>query len=84
MSTITPTQPISSPIGRSAPPLADVYRMDIDEFERGADLLNAERVELIDGFIVDRSRTPFDSARSRWHDDFGPYTRWPAVDPAGP
>ncbi len=28
--------------------------MDIDEFERVADLLKAERVELIDGFIVER------------------------------
>jgi Uma2 family endonuclease len=31
-----------------------MYRMDIDEFERIADLLKAERVELIDGFIVER------------------------------
>ena len=28
--------------------------MDIDEFERIADLLKAERVELIDGLIVER------------------------------
>ncbi len=54
MSTITPTQPIRSPAGPGAPPFADVYRMDIDEFERVADLLKAERVELIDGFIVER------------------------------
>jgi Uma2 family endonuclease len=55
MSTITPTQPISSSgRGPASPPLADVYRMDIDEFDRVADLLKAERVELIDGFIVER------------------------------
>jgi hypothetical protein len=30
--------------------------MDIDEFERVADLLKAERVELIDGFIVERDK----------------------------
>jgi Uma2 family endonuclease len=54
MSTITPMQPISSPARPAEPPLADVYRMDIDEFERVADLLKAERVELIDGFIVER------------------------------
>ena len=54
MSTSMPTQPLMSPAGPAAPPLADVYRMDIDEFERVADLLKAERVELIDGFIVER------------------------------
>jgi hypothetical protein len=54
MSTITPTRPITSPTGPAAPPFADVYRMDIDEFERVADFLKAERVELIDGFIVER------------------------------
>jgi len=54
MSTITPTQPITRPVDPGAPPLADVYRMDIDEFERVADLLKAERVELIDGLIVER------------------------------
>jgi Uma2 family endonuclease len=54
MSTITPTQPIPPSAGPPAPPLANVYRMDIDEFERIADFLKAERVELIDGFIVER------------------------------
>jgi len=54
MSTIAPTQPITSPAGPAAPPFADVYRLDIDEFERIADFLKAERVELIDGFIVER------------------------------
>jgi Uma2 family endonuclease len=54
MSTITPTRPITSPADPAAPPFADMYRMDIDEFERVADLLKAERVELIDGFIVER------------------------------
>jgi hypothetical protein len=55
MSTITPTQPIILPMGgRTAPQLADVYRMDIDEFERITDLLDAERLELIDGLIVER------------------------------
>ena len=51
MSTIMPTPPIAWPAG---PAFADVYRMDVDEFERVADLLKAERVELIDGFIVER------------------------------
>jgi hypothetical protein len=54
MSTITPTRPITSPAGPAAPPFADMYRMDIDEFERVVDLLKSERVELIDGFIVER------------------------------
>lgn len=45
------THPMTSP---AAPALANLYRMDIDEFERVADLLKAERVELIDGFIVER------------------------------
>jgi Uma2 family endonuclease len=54
MSTVAPTPPITSPAAPAAPPVADVYRMDIDEFERVADLLKAERVELIDGFIVER------------------------------
>jgi hypothetical protein len=51
MATLTPTQPLTSP---AAPPLTDVYRMDIEEFERVADFLKAERVELIDGLIVER------------------------------
>jgi hypothetical protein len=54
MSTSMTTQPVTSPAGPAAPPFADVYRMDIDDFERVADLLKAERVELIDGFIVER------------------------------
>jgi Uma2 family endonuclease len=54
MSTVAPTPPIASIARSAAPPFADVYRMDIDEFERIADLLKAERVELIDGFIVER------------------------------
>jgi Uma2 family endonuclease len=45
------THPMTSP---AAPPLTKLYRMDIDEFERIADFLKAERVELIDGFIVER------------------------------
>jgi Uma2 family endonuclease len=54
MSTITPIQPIASLAASAAPPLADVYRLDIDEFERIGDFLKVERVELIDGFIVER------------------------------
>ena len=54
MSTVAPTPPLASPTGPAAPPFADVYRIDIDEGQRIADLLKAERVELIDGFIVER------------------------------
>src|SRR5580658_6514671 len=36
------------------PPLARVYRMGVDEFEQIENLLKAERVELIDGLIVER------------------------------
>jgi Uma2 family endonuclease len=54
VSTIASPHPVASPPGPAAPALADVYRMDIDEFERIAGLLKAERVELIDGFIVQR------------------------------
>jgi Uma2 family endonuclease len=52
MSTMTPTQPIALPA--SPYPVADVYRMNIDEFERIADSLDVERVELIDGILVER------------------------------
>ena len=48
ISTMTPTQPIA------VPPVADVYRMNIDEFERIAGYLDVERVELIDGILVER------------------------------
>jgi Uma2 family endonuclease len=52
MSTITPPQPIALP---AIPfPVAGVYRMNIDEFERIADSLDVERVELIDGILVER------------------------------
>jgi hypothetical protein len=56
MSTITrPAMP--SPAAGQGPaslPIASVYRMDIDEFERIAGFLKAERVELIDGLIVEK------------------------------
>jgi DNA invertase Pin-like site-specific DNA recombinase len=44
MPTITPTQTISASAGTAAPPLADVYRMDIDEFN-GIDLSTLEWFE---------------------------------------
>ena len=51
MSTNTSAQSLPSP-----PPLASpaVYRMSVDEFERVADLLVNDQVELIDGYIVAR------------------------------
>jgi Uma2 family endonuclease len=52
MPTMTPTQPIALPAGPY--PIADVYRMNIDEFERIANSLDVERVELIDGILVER------------------------------
>jgi Uma2 family endonuclease len=52
MSTMTPTQPIALPA--SPYPVADVYRMNIDEFERVVGSLDVERVELIDGILVER------------------------------
>ena len=57
---VSPAAPMPSP---ATPPLASVYRMDLDEFERIADFLKAERVELIDGFIVERG-------------DMDPLTQW--------
>jgi Uma2 family endonuclease len=54
MSTITSTRRPKVPAAVPAP--ANVYRMDIDEFERVASFLKAERVELIDGFIVERDK----------------------------
>jgi Uma2 family endonuclease len=51
MSTVTPTQPMSSPAPLASPV---VYRMSVDEFERIADSLDDERVELLDGLIVRR------------------------------
>src|SRR5437868_6160942 len=51
MSTITPirTEPSSAPL--AAP---EVYRMTVDEYERiaDADILDDDRVELIDGYLV--------------------------------
>jgi Putative restriction endonuclease len=65
MSTIT-RQPRSSP---AAPipstdmlPLASVYRMDVDEFERIEGLLKARRVELIDGLLVEKGDMDEDHA----------------------
>jgi len=51
MSTITPTPSLPSPA-----PLASsaVYRFTVDEFERIADSLDDDQVELIDGYIVVR------------------------------
>ncbi len=50
MSTIAPAQPAAL----AAPPLASpaVYRISVDEFERMVGILNEERVELIDGYLV--------------------------------
>jgi Uma2 family endonuclease len=52
MPTMSPTQPIALPAGPC--PVADLYRMSIDEFERIAGFLDVERVELIDGMLVER------------------------------
>jgi Uma2 family endonuclease len=54
VSTIAAPHHVASPPAPAAPAFADIYRMDIDEFERIDGLLKAERVELIDGFIVQR------------------------------
>lgn len=50
MSTIAPAEP--SPI--APPPIASpaVYRISVDEYERMAGLLDDDRVELIDGYLV--------------------------------
>jgi Uma2 family endonuclease len=49
MSTVTPIQSTPAPLASPA-----VYRMTVDEFERIADSLDDDRVELIDGYIVGR------------------------------
>ncbi len=51
MSTITPTQSLQSPAPLASPA---VYRFTVDEFERIADSLDDDQVELIDGYIVRR------------------------------
>jgi Uma2 family endonuclease len=51
MSTITSAQSLPSPAPLASPA---VYRMTVDEFERVADLLVNDQVELIDGYIVAR------------------------------
>jgi Uma2 family endonuclease len=51
MSTITPTQSFQSPAPMASP---DVYRFTVDEFERIADSLDDDQVELIDGYVVGR------------------------------
>jgi len=50
MSTITPTQPASSPAAFPTAPV--LYRMTVDEYERIGELLDDPRVELIDGHLV--------------------------------
>ena len=51
MSTITASRPASSPSRLAAP---EVYRISVDEYERMAEagVLDDERVELIDGYLV--------------------------------
>ena len=51
MSTITASRPTSSPPRLAAP---EVYRISVDEYERMAEagVLDDERVELIDGYLV--------------------------------
>ena len=51
MSTITPAQSLQLP---SPLPSLAVYRFTVDEFERIADSLDDDQVELIDGYIVGR------------------------------
>jgi Uma2 family endonuclease len=51
MSTITPAQSLQTP---SPSPSLAVYRFTVDEFERIADSLDDDQVELIDGYIVGR------------------------------
>jgi Uma2 family endonuclease len=51
MSTITPTQSLPAPAPLASPA---VYRFTVDEFERIADSLDNDQVELIDGYIVGR------------------------------
>jgi Uma2 family endonuclease len=51
MSTITSAQSLPSPAPLASPA---VYRLTVDEFERVADLLVNDQVELIDGYIVAR------------------------------
>jgi len=50
MSTITPTQPASSPATFPTAPV--LYRMTVDEYERIGEMLDDPRVELIDGHLV--------------------------------
>jgi Uma2 family endonuclease len=63
MSTITPAQPVlpiasqaqAPPLGGAAAPalkLEDVYRMTVDEYERIGGMLEDDRIELIDGYLV--------------------------------
>jgi Uma2 family endonuclease len=51
VSTITPSQSLQSPAPLASPA---VYRFTVDEFERIADSLDNDQVELIDGYIVGR------------------------------
>lgn len=53
MATITPTQPAAAaPISEAAESPEQLYRMTVDEYERIGPLLDTEKVELIDGFLV--------------------------------
>jgi Uma2 family endonuclease len=52
MSTITVSQPTLSQTPRVPP---EIYRMNVDEYERIVDGLDDPRVELIDGYLVKRT-----------------------------
>jgi len=51
VSTITPPQAFQSPAPLASPA---VYRFTVDEFERIADSLDDDQVELIDGYVLGR------------------------------
>ena len=46
---ISPPQPIPPPTPWASP---DIYRFTVDEYERMAGMLEDDRVELIDGYLV--------------------------------
>jgi Uma2 family endonuclease len=50
MATVSRARPPARPQSRLAAP--EVYRINVDQYERMADVLEDERIELIDGYLV--------------------------------
>ena len=86
MSTIAPAQPTTSPVPLALP---DLYRINVHEYERivAAGVLDDERIELIDGYLVKKmGKNPPHSWSTRrsstcWHGFLPPGWFWRLEQP---